>query len=412
MASAETPSEPVWKAFTADQYREAIFRLVHFSTKTINSNAKAAGVRLNAANTRPRRYLSASSVLAAGGVLPLDYLTNSGPAATIAKQVDLVLSDNIPDSVDPDEVALVRRIYREASREQFETGMDKVSPRVRQLFLPCDDGDYVAITPITSSGLTTTVREGTRDNLRRWREQRDSKETDSAQPGIRRLLTAYMGFGGSNAQNIGRLPNSGLLQYPLFFSAPRNNQTLQAQYLAARHGVLPLLHRSIMIELRDALLPLQQRHDGELPANLKTRQQLDQFVDRLVASLLHRAKHTRREALEVLHDMDLSASPNDADASDESPASPELSESAETASNEAIAEEAHADLRQWRHLPLIQQGLLEPARRDRRWRRALTARLVTAIDEYTYPNQTTQGRLSFDRSWLARIENRIEENLP
>ena len=47
MAKSTPSKASEWKPFSEEQYRDAIFRLVHFSTKTINSNAKAAGIRLN-----------------------------------------------------------------------------------------------------------------------------------------------------------------------------------------------------------------------------------------------------------------------------------------------------------------------------------------------------------------------------
>ncbi|MBZ9539574.1 type I-F CRISPR-associated protein Csy1 [Modicisalibacter tunisiensis] len=388
---AKSSSPPEWKPFTTDQYREAIFRLVHFSTKTINSNAKAVGIRLSTTDTRPLRYLCASSVLASGCPLPLDYLTNSGPAATIAKQVDQVLTGQLPDDADPDDVALIRALYRQASREPWVTGMGKVSPRVRQLFLPRDDGGYVAITPITSSGLTATVRERTQANLERWREAKDNDEGDPDHPVIRRLRTAYLGFGGDNAQNIGRLPNRGLVQYPLFFSAPRDNRSVREQYLAAYRGVWPLLNRTIMTELRDTLVPLLVREGGELPSNLRTRELVDRFIDRLMSSLLHRADHARHEAQKILVQETTAAKPDDA-------------------TTDQPAEDEPIDL--WRHLPRVQQGLLEPGLRDRAWRQALSSLLAQSIKDYRYPDETRQGRPGFDRAWLVRIENRIEEALP
>jgi len=388
---AKSSSPPEWKPFTADQYREAIFRLVHFSTKTINSNARAVGIRLSTPDARPLRYLCATSALASGCALPLDYLTNSGPAATIAKQVDQVLTGRLPDDADPDDVTLIRALYRQANREPWETSMEKVSPRVRQLFLPCDDGSYVAITPITSSGLTATVRERTQANLERWREARDNDEGDPDRPGIRRLRTAYLGFGGDNAQNIGRLPNRGLVQYPLFFSAPRDNRSVREQYLAAYRGVWPLLNRTIMTELRDTLLPLMAREGGELPSNLRTRELVDRFIDRLVSSLLQRAEQAHREAREVLARQSAASDP---DAAVSDPAGED------------------APIHPWSHLPGVQQGLLHPEQRDRAWRRALSSLLAQSIKDYTYPDEARHGRPGFDRAWLVRIENRIEEALP
>ncbi|MBT2770717.1 hypothetical protein J7J47_00530 [Halomonas sp. ISL-60] len=380
MAKPTTSKAPEWKPFTEDQYRDAIFRLVHFSTKTINSNAKAVGIRLSKANARSQPYVCASSVLASGHSLPLDYLTNSGPAATITKQVEQILANDLPAAIDPEEVTAVKQMHQEASQVAFETGMGKVSPRVRQLFLPCDDGDYVTITPITSSGLTAIVREQTRANLERWREHKERQEQQPNPTGIRRLRTAYLGFGGDNAQNIGRLPNRGFVQYPLFFSAPRIGKGVREQYLAAHRGVWPLLNPIIMREMRDTLMPIKLREGGELPSNLKTRELIDQFVKRLINSLLQRAELASQEALEIL-------------------------------SPEAGSETGQPSDIDWSHLPIIQQGLLSPDARNRHWRQELTNQLTQAIDDYTYSDEIKRGRLSFNATWLDRISKRVEEQL-
>lgn len=379
MAKPTTSKAPEWKPFTEDQYHDAIFRLVHFSTKTINSNAKAVGIRLSKANARSQPYLCASSVLASGRSLPLDYLTN-GIAATITKQVEQILANELPAAIDPAEVTAVKQMYQEASQVAFETGMEKVSPRVRQLFLPCDDGDYVTITPITSSGLTAIVLEQTRANIERWRERKEKQGQPPNPTGIRRLRTAYLGFGGDNAQNIGRLPNRGFIQYPLFFSAPRISKGIREQYLAAHRGIWPLLNPIIMREMHDTLMPIKLREGGDLPSNFKTRELIDQFAQRLINSLLQRAKLTSQEALEIL--------------------SPEVG--SETGQPSDI---------DWSHLPSIQKGLLSPDARDKYWREELSALLTQAIDAYTYPEEIKRGRLSFNATWLDRIRKCVEEQL-
>lgn len=384
MTEQAPPKTATWRPFTEEQYRDVIGHLVHFSTKTINTNAKPTGIRLDPADTTPSRYLCASSALASGHILSLDYLTNSGPTATISKQLGQVLSEDLPADADPDSIALIRRLYDEACNSSLITGNKKVSPRLRQLFLPCDDGSYVAITPITSSGLTAAVNERTKANRARWRETSDKHNSD-----ICRLKTAYLGLGGANPVNIGRLANNWLLQYPLFFSAPRNDQNMTQQYLAAHRGVRPLLNRAIMIEIRDSLLPIQQRGNGELPSNLKTRNTVDQLIVRLVERLLQRAKNTREEAIEIIGPAEAEIAATETDTKD----------------NQRTLQD------RWSHLPNTQQGLMEPELRNKIWREELAAVMVAAIDDYTYPDEGKRGSLSLGKQWLNRIERRIEENL-
>ena len=42
----QAKNEKLWKAYPPETYRNTIAELVHFSSKTVNSNAALAGVRL------------------------------------------------------------------------------------------------------------------------------------------------------------------------------------------------------------------------------------------------------------------------------------------------------------------------------------------------------------------------------
>ena len=66
-------NEKPWKAYPPETYRHAIAELVHFSSKTVNSNAALVGVRLSPDDALDAPYVSARTLMARGVSLSLDY---------------------------------------------------------------------------------------------------------------------------------------------------------------------------------------------------------------------------------------------------------------------------------------------------------------------------------------------------
>lgn len=377
-------SPPAWKTFTAEQYHDAIQRLVHFSTKTVNSNATPAGIRLGPERFRSLPYLCASALDPGRYPLPLDYLTNAGPTATIAKQASQALEDPPPEAAPTQDVAAIRNALREALRHHFEDNTESVSPRVRQLLLPCPKRGYVAITPLTSHSLTALVHEHAQAHNACLREQQEkdkqqTTESDAPVEASRYLRFAYLGFGGDNAQNIGRLASLGRIQSPLFISAPPS-RALPRRIAAYLYSGVPLLRHALMLELRQSLLPIQNRHHGSLPDNHRTKLLVDALAFRLIADLLARVDTARRHLLDFREMAD--------DTHDLDDVFPELAK-----------------------LANVQRGLLLPRLRDAAWRRSTAQALLHAIDHYRFADEITVGRLSFDRGWKRHLQNFFEESL-
>ena len=158
-----------------EEYESSFRGAVHFSFKTVNSNASAGGVRLDAADALSLPYVSARTLLAQGISCMTDYTKNAGRIATHfkhAKQARMAASgmvpkkqadkDDAPDLV-PDELEAVGDALARCTQGRLEDGCDAfLDPRLRQLLLPCTDEagavSYRSVTPLTAGGLCQIVR--------------------------------------------------------------------------------------------------------------------------------------------------------------------------------------------------------------------------------------------------------------
>ena len=90
----QAKNEKPWKAYPPETYRNTIAELVHFSSKTVNSNAALAGVRLASDDALDAPYVSARTLMARGVSLSLDYGKGGAAVAGICKQVNAVVRGN------------------------------------------------------------------------------------------------------------------------------------------------------------------------------------------------------------------------------------------------------------------------------------------------------------------------------
>lgn len=208
MAKKEKEKE-LWVSFDEDHYKHAIQKLVHFSTKAVNSNAIAGGVRIgNAGVDLPYIAVSTCDPVRVG----LDYMKNAGQEARIIKQVNAVLSGTHIDrfeSVPEEDVAVIL-----SARAALDVGpvsfVGDPDCHLKQLIMPSEDGEDFCLTPLHSAGLNQLVN------------QREAVLIEAQETPVRRLFRrARMSFGGSNPHNIGLLIRE--MQTPLFFEAPRED---------------------------------------------------------------------------------------------------------------------------------------------------------------------------------------------
>ena len=206
-----------WKPYPPQKYREETESLVHFNSKTVNSNASLVGIRLGPDAALDLPYVSLRTLLGSGLSFPLDYAEGGASKAGIVKQINWVLSD-APEAKDAgaDEKKAIVEGIAAANASGYSVGTDSVDHRLRQLLIPKNDapGGYVSMTPMTAASICPLFFD---------REQglvpRHSEAAKSEPEGPRRKLRqAQLGIGGSNPQNIGSLVRS--MQRPLMMASP------------------------------------------------------------------------------------------------------------------------------------------------------------------------------------------------
>lgn len=346
----------VWEHFSPLEYQEAVCQLVHMSAKTVNSNATAGGVRLTNEHALPLPYVSASTLLASGISISLDYLANAGKTARIAKQVRAIkMQDDFASQANPIERETVLQALEALATIPFETGFQTVDHRVRQLLLPIDlhGSDYVSITPITPSGLCDLLFHRTTGLVTKHREAvKEQKEQDGPKE-KRALRQAHMNLGGSNPQNVGGLVRT--MQRPLLMDAPVARPSLRAA-LSIYHKGIPIQFTSRDLHEYKSLL-LSSVRDGRMTTSPNLRGREVAHVRRLCEQIFVRGA----DALDmlVLCEKEL---PHEHLLTDE------VTESYELVS---------------RAVDPVVRGLIDPRLREKDWPHGFATRLVAAIENVT-----------------------------
>lgn len=225
--TAKPPKQKAWKLLSPEAVRARLATGVHFSSKPINTNALAAGVRV-ASDTKlalpliglvttelNRRVVDYQDGAVAGSML-------SQCASVVEGTVDTDYKD-----VPPEQVALVRE-HAPVLDQYAEVATGTIDARLRQVLFPANTGTgYLALTPLHSSVFSA--------HLRKTLQAEIEKRSDAGDP-YRRAQTLVM-VGGSKAQNVGRIGLVGAMQRPLIFGAPRENHGLRAAYALFYKGV-------------------------------------------------------------------------------------------------------------------------------------------------------------------------------
>ena len=237
-AAAEKPQE--WKREPLPEvaYTASIREAVHYSAKSVNSNAFAAGIRLASSDTFDAPYLTVSSI--GPQQVPVDYLQNAGRIATHHKKFG-ALNDPAQRArfiaVPADEEAAMAAALP-LLLERAEHGTHFVDARLRQVLLPTTDGiddkDYVALTPLNAAGLSELIRQRVEADI-------EQKEARGEKPQYR--SRALLGYGGSNPQNVGRWVRA--MGRAMAFDAPTEEPAVRKAYAIFYKG----------LQLREQLKP-------------------------------------------------------------------------------------------------------------------------------------------------------------
>ncbi len=385
----QAKKEKPWKAYPPETYRDTIAELVHFSSKTVNSNAALVGVRLAADDVLDAPYVSARTLMARNVSLSLDYGKGGAAVAGICKQVNAVVRNNsFAEAASPEERAAIEHAMTEACSSAFSVGVGHVDHRLRQILIPKEgaEGGYVSMTPITAGGVCELLFEKDHGlvschNAAYEKEKKsvgnpENKEEKPAAPPendegagngpsmkMRKLRQAQFGIGGSNPQNVGGLVRA--MQRPLFVDAPRSADDLRTAFSLYYKGIsLDFSSPGLLRQALFAYVDFRRRYgldDGPaMPrrTSLKAREEEEVLLKDIADIALRRAD----EAREMLRDYaDMLPQEQNPETGTEALVSPELK-------------------------PVAMRGLLDPALRDGTWPRNMAWLVIDGMGRASRAN--------------------------
>ncbi len=349
--------EAAWNNYDIDQYRNLAEGMVHFSFKSVNSNAAGGGVRLSGEDALLLPYVSVRTLMAHGVQIDRDYTKNVDKTANIAKQIRAVFAGEQPKSEAKAEQ--IRDACISAFSSRLESNCEFISPRMRQLLIPIDES-YVALTPIGAGGLNAII------NTRVKAHNQLSEDK-----GVR-LRQAQFGIGGANPQNVGGLVRE--MQRPLFFESPTESKDIKTALSIHYKGISLAVPRELVFEYRAWREAEKAKNEGRIPTDMKTREKEETFSKRFSSAILSRGA----KALKVL------------DGHREY-----LPENGEPLVSGKVDE--------------IIRGVIDLAERTKDWERGFSWRLANQIAAYEFKDE--QGGLGLDDGAIARIAKWIEEGL-
>ncbi len=288
------PAVKAWVHQTPDTYRKTAEKLVHFSAKTVNSNASAAGIRLAEKDALDLPYVSARTLMNAGVSLELDYAEGGAAQAGIIKQIMACqTNDPFADTANAEEKACIKPLLEKIRDERYELGTDRVDLRLRQILIPKEDapGGYVSITPITSGSVCHYLFDGENGlvTLHNQKVSEEWKKKGGKDTTLIRIRQARMGIGGANPQNVGRLTRT--MQQPVLVSAPKQDTSLRHAFSLYYKGLNINFNqfgpmRDALLAYREYLDNLVDRKKNTLITNMDARTGETELLHRICPILL------------------------------------------------------------------------------------------------------------------------------
>lgn len=362
----------VWKSFTKKEYLQAATEMVHFSAKTVNSNALPFGIRLSINVKINLPYVAAS--LVNRNDIPMDYTRNIGKPSTMVKQINAVRHNTLNEfeqvpQADIDDISECYAILDSGYEPE-----DSVSIRLRQIILQNAAGNDVSASPLPCAGLSVLIN-------KRIKEELDYENPLNAD-GIRknekhffRRKRAYLGTGGANPQNVGL--NIRAMQKPLMFGVPMMNERSRELKKA-----WAIYHKGITIQLNTALLTefvlwqkgLLSSHFDIQPSDMDIQKRITEFLVAITHDFMARAatiEKLLRDNIEKLPDKKMCLST----------------------------------------LPFIKQALLDSSLRTMEWRREFADYLHTEIiSQYVWVNKkriALEAGKHETANWMGIIEGAL-----
>jgi hypothetical protein len=248
---------------------------VHFSSKPVNTNARASGVRL-AKDARLAQPLI-GLVTTALDRRVVDYQDGAVAGAMLSQCASIIEGTDDSDYKDvPLAQSVLIRQHATVLDEHAEVGTGSIDARLRQVLFPVDGG-YVALTPLHSSVFSAHLRKSLQAEINTRIEAGDPS---------RRAQTLVM-VGGSKAQNVGRIGLVGAMQRPLVFGAPRENPGLRAAYALFYKSVSvrSLVQRNTLADLA-AWRESNRTEDGRIGSSASLRQDERSLIERIATEAM------------------------------------------------------------------------------------------------------------------------------
>lgn len=373
MAKKKTSPAPlaVLPPFTQEEYQETFSNAVHFSFKAVNTNASEGGVRLSPDQVLDLPYISAQTLQSQGTAIECDYSKQekSPPSATVFKHYRL--SKGVDDKESVANAHEIQITYRDATQSHFEKNTHIVSPRLKQIFLPLNEGheDYQVTTPLPAAGVSKLINEHVSQTNKDIRLAVDAPDdTLSLNNKIaRNIRRAEMGYGGSNPQNAGSLVR--YMQSPLFFSAPTESAAVKTAFSLYYTGMPISLNKAAMEAYKDWRTTTLLKH-GYALSRKADRDTEEGHLTSITNALLRRAKLNENVLLD-----NAACLPNEG--------MPLVNDALDT----------------------VQKGLLDHRCRDRVWAKEAANIMAWAIATFTFHDDSTLG---FNESAVNAIASYIE----
>lgn len=277
--SPKKPKIDKWVNKTSEQYQKGISELVHFSSKTVNSNALGCGIRLGPKQFTDLPYAAVSTMQP--GTIQCDYYTGAnGAGAGVIKQLvgclaNEPLAEKYANPPKEEELHVIREAICKLD-EPYVGGIGQVAIRLRQIIVQDAEGNDIALTPLQSSGFCHELEN---------RLKAESEAMPKEQYFSRRR--AYLGIGGANSQNVGRYVRD--MQRPLWFSPPREDPEVRHAYAIHYKGVKLTPPVGPLQAYRDWRTKLMNRHEGKMVTDAELRQRETEMIREMVAAILKRA---------------------------------------------------------------------------------------------------------------------------
>ena len=279
-----------WADLTPAECLKSIKTASHLSSRSVNSNASAVGVRLDPSGRLSLPFVAVSTLDCAK--IPVDYVmgaTDAGPLKQITSVLDGSWEQFFTD-VSPEQVSMIEGM-RESMSMSASVGTGFVDPRLRQVIWPTGDeaSPWVALSPLHSSGLSEVIR------ARLSAESAANINPKTGKTAIYRP-NAIFGIGGSNPQNVGRHVRS--MQRPLVFNGPTESKSIRSAYALHFKGHLGGL--AFAAPKRETFDFASWRHDlrqsngGTMPSDAAIRQAESDHIQSIATASLKAAATARR----------------------------------------------------------------------------------------------------------------------